>query len=146
VLLLFGAFGLLWPAEFPVTRDLQRYVDEIDREFRGLPAEKVLLDTGEWPYLRAGVLPKDRMPTLVTHQTPHYGLLGRIERKEYERILVRVLPNGRYSYDLAWDRGITRAIQQHYHHVRTIRPYEALAGWRYRDTMLTEIVVFEPVR
>jgi hypothetical protein len=146
VVLLFGGFGLLWPNQYPLTDDFHRYIGDIEREFAGHPAEQVLLDSGDWIYLRANVLPKDRMAILVTHQTPHYGMLGRIERREYARVLARVLPDGRLSYDLAWDRGIGEALHKHYREVRRIAPYERKRDWRYGDSFLSEVVVFEPTR
>ncbi len=144
VLLAFGAFGVLTPGEYPVTPDLHRYVSDIEREFAGVPMQRVLLDSGEWYYLRHDFLARDRLPIFVTHQRPHWGLLDRIRQKEYDRILAHVMSNGKLAFDLGSSRGVEQALKQNYHEVRRIAAYGAKDDWRYRDIFLTEVIVFEP--
>lgn len=149
VFLVFTAFaGLGFVRNFhpPVSADLSRYIAEIEREFVGLPPEKVLLDAGDWIYLRNRVVAKDRAPILVTHRKPHYGVINRIRNREYARILVHWLPSNRIFYELGrGGRGIEKSLFEHYREVRRIAPVKGMETWRYYDQTFSPILVLEPI-
>ncbi len=144
VLTMFAELGLTHRSNWRVSPDLSRYAEQIEREFEGLPTERVLLDLGDWIYLRHGVLMKDRQPILTTHQKPYYGLLERIRHQEYAKILVHELSNGVYAYDLGANRGIRDAILAHYHEVRRIPQVRGMEDWLYTGLTMADIVVLEP--
>jgi hypothetical protein len=146
VLTVFAGMGFTRVPQLTVDPDLHRYVRDIEHEFDGLPADRVLLDTGEWIYLRNGVVMKDRMAMLNTHRTPHYGLLGRLARQEYARILVHVLPSGNYAYDLGRNRGIQVAMTRYYREVRRIPGIRGMDKWLNYDMSMSDIAVLEPIQ
>jgi hypothetical protein len=137
----FAGLGYLQPTDFSVSPDLSRYVRSIEKQFEGLPVQKVLLDTGDWIYLRHDVLMKDRGPLLAMHRVPHYGLNERLRNQEYSRILLAKDRKGRYEYDPDLSRGITRELQAHYHEICRIPGVEHL----WANAWLAEIVVLEPL-
>jgi hypothetical protein len=108
--------------------DIYRYISEIENEFEGIPANKVLLDIGNWVYLRHDVLAKDRAISLADQ--PIGGIyenfdrmLGRIRSRSYEKILVHDLHSPFFLYDwVYWERssGVKRALLDHYSEVRII--------------------------
>ena len=108
--------------------DVYRYISEIEREFDGFPIEKVLLDVGNWIYLRHSFLAKDRAVSLAD-QPPggryenFNGLLERIHAQAYDKILVRDFHSSVFLYD--WDfwprsSGVRKALLERYTEVRTI--------------------------
>jgi hypothetical protein len=141
--------GLHFTAGRPhaISPDLSRYVQAIEREFDGQPVERVLLDSGDWFYLEHGVLMKDRV-TLLLNQTPstHFGLADRIQNRYYRRILVHRGKGRKISYDMGRGRGFTPELEQYYREVRRIPGVEGMEDWPYYDTMLTDVVVFEPIQ
>jgi hypothetical protein len=145
VLCVFAGMGFTHSVRLPLDPDLKRYVSEIEREFHGLPADRVLLDMGEWIYLRENVLAKDRMAILNTHRTPHYGLIDRIRSHAYDRILVHVLSDGEYSYELGLERNIQKEMLTYYRPVRRIAGIKNMDRWRFYDMAMSEIVVLEPI-
>lgn len=145
VVTLFAAFGFLRPERYRVTSDLERYVADIEREFQDVPPERVLLDNGEWIYARYGIVARDRMPVLVTHRGRQWEpFVERLRSRHYSRLLIRLLPSGRYSYDLGRDRDLKEVIDENYRLVRRIPRVEGMEDWRYRDIAFTEVLVFEP--
>lgn len=116
-----------WPPRHP-SRDVQRYIADIEREFEGLAPDRVLLDVGNWVYLRDDFLAKHRAVSLGDQ--PVRGiyenfepLLARIRNQEYEKILLHDLRSRMFLYDWAgWPRssGVRRALDDHYQEVRTI--------------------------
>jgi hypothetical protein len=146
VLLVFAGMGFTRSERLAVTPDLQRYVGEIEHEFEGLPADRVLIDMGEWVYLRQNVVAKDRMAMLNTHRTPHYGLIGRIHSQAYSRILVHVLVNGKYSYELGGrERNIQAELLDNYRPVRRIAGIKGMERWFFYEMAMSDIVVLEPI-
>jgi len=108
--------------------DVYRYITDIEHEFDGLPIDKVLLDIGNWIYLRHSFLAKDRAISLGD-QPPggiyqnFEGLLDRIRTKAYDKILVRNLHSPFFYYDWnGWSKssGVRRALLEKYTEVRTI--------------------------
>lgn len=144
VLTILAGLGLTQNPEWRVSRDVERYVQEIEREFEGLPPESVLLDTGEWFYLRQTLVQKDRATSLLTHREPRFGLLDRIRKKQYARILAHHMRNDRFLYDLGMERGIGKTILENYREVRRI-PAVRDTSWEYAIHTLGEISVFEPM-
>lgn len=144
VLAVFAGMGFTRLPRLTVEPDLARYVSEIEREFKGLPADRVLLDIGEWIYLRENVLMKDRMAILDTHRKPHYGLLERIRRREYARVLVHLQANKNFSYEIGDERGIQKALLLNYREVRRIPAIQGMERWRFYSMSMSEIVVLEP--
>ncbi len=145
VLTVFAAMGFTRVLQLTVDPDLHRYVRDIEHEFEGLPADRVLLDAGEWIYLHNNVVMKDRMAMLNTHRTPHYGLLGRLDRQEYSRILVHVLPTGNYAYDMGRNRGIQKDMARSYREVRRIPGIRGMEGWLNYEMSMSDIAVLEPI-
>ena len=126
------------------TPDLARYVGQIEREFAGQNVSRVLLDEGDWIYLREGVVMKDRQAILTTPRIARLdGMMERVRQHYYQKILVHTLSDGTYLYDLALDRGIQRNLLQHYHEVRRIPGVRDLSV-HYGFLMLGDIIVLEP--
>ncbi|MBI3661464.1 MAG: glycosyltransferase family 39 protein [Acidobacteria bacterium] len=145
VVAVFAGLGFTRVPQLTVTPDLARYVSEVEREFNGLPADRVLIDIGEWIYLRQNALMKDRMAILDTHRTPHYGILERVRRREYARILVHLQPNSKFSYEIGGERDIQREMLVYYREVRRIPAIQGMERWRYHFMVMSDIVVLEPV-
>jgi hypothetical protein len=141
----FGMVRIPLPA---VGEDHGRYVAAIEREFEGMPADRVLLDVGSWVYVRAGVLMKDRGPAvgeLGNNLVGDFsGLLARVNRREYSRILVRDYDTPEFVYEHGlWRKpsGIRDALRANYRVVRVIPGVER--GWRVPS--LHPISVLEPL-
>lgn len=141
----FAGLGFTRLAQWPVSPDLTRYAHDIEEQFAGLPAERVLLDEGDWIYLQHNVVMKDRQPVFVTHRKPHYGLLDRIRRQDYEKVLVHTVGTNVESYDLGEDHGVQKTLREHYREVGTIRHVEGMQSWQFYDLMMGDITVFEPI-
>lgn len=111
--------------------DAYRYYREIEAEFEGLPADKVLLDAGTWVYLDDQVVMKDRAPAIGERgysQTGDFsGFIQRIENHDYDKILVRKLHKRDFWYDhFLWpaSSGIRDALLENYVEVKQIEPVE----------------------
>jgi hypothetical protein len=112
--------------------DVNRYVADIESEFKGLPPDKVLLDVGNWVYLRQSVLQKDRAVS-IADQPPsgHYEnmdvFVSHIRQHAYAKIMVHDLHSPLLIYDwYRWPRssGVREALLENYQEVRTIAPVE----------------------
>jgi hypothetical protein len=112
--------------------DVNRYVADIESEFNGLPPDKVLLDIGNWVYLRQSVLQKDRAIS-IADQPPsgHYEnmdvFVSHIRQHAYAKIMVHDLHSPFFVYDwYRWPRssGVRQALLENYQEVRTIAPVE----------------------
>jgi hypothetical protein len=131
----------------PASPDLARYAHAIEHEFEGLPPDRVLLDVGEWVYLRADIVMKDQQSILVTHRV-HSRIndtLQRAESRYYARILVHLLKDGHFSYEIGHPRGVEDALLRNYREVRRIPHAEGMENWLYHDMMMGDIVVLEPI-
>lgn len=149
VLTIFGGLG---HPRRPVTRvsaDFARYIGEIEAEFEGHPPDRVLLDIGDWIYLRHNVVMKDRAIMVGTHRRTMLDreFLQRVEQQQYDKILVHIMPTGRFLYDLglAGERR-KEVILTYYREVRRIPKVRGMDTWRYAPMTLGEIVVLEPIR
>jgi hypothetical protein len=147
VVLGFAGLRLARGRPHQVEGDLYRYTAQIEKEFEGRPADRVLLDNGEWIYLKKHLLMKDEFAILVTHrQREAYApFLERVRRREYDRILVHVLIDGRYSYDIGPGRGIGSQILAHYREVRRIPHVIGMENWLYYTQSMSDIAVLEPI-
>ncbi len=132
--------------------DIYRYIADIEREFNGLPADKVLLDVGNWIYLRHSVLVKDRAISLADQ--PPGGIyrnmdvmVGRIRSKTYSKILVQNFNSPSFLYDWStWKRpsGVRQALLDNYVEVRTIPKPEANPSFLRQVTQTGPISVLVP--
>jgi hypothetical protein len=151
--LLSGGLGVVRIPVSPLPADAYRYVSEIEREFEGRPADSVLLDSGSWIYLKAGVVMKDRAASIGDRGVGGVGdfsqLIRRLEEKRYAKILVRHLDSPDFWYDhRAWEQPseIRKALLTHYREVRRIG---AVSGGEHQNTgtyLFGEISVLEPVQ
>jgi hypothetical protein len=154
VLLFFSGLGLVRIPVRAIPDDAYRYVRDIEREFKGLPAKQVLLDAGSWTYLKDRVIVGDRAPAIGelggTGTGDFSGTIARISAKRYSRILVRGLHAPDFVYDyFLWSKpsGIRQALLDHYREVRTIRGVEANSfarNWAEDPYYFGEITVLEP--
>jgi len=132
--------------------DVYRYIRDIENEFDGLPADQVLLDIGNWIYLRHSVLIKDRAISLAD-QPPGgiyenmYVMVDRIRRKTYKKILVRDLHSPFFPYDwFSWEKpsGVRDALLKYYNEVRTIPAVEENASPMIRNMQAGPVSVLVP--
>jgi len=133
-----------------LSADADRYRREIEREFEGLPAERVLLDAGNWLYLRAGVAARDRVTAVGDRGyggTADFGpLLLRLRERRYAKILVRRLHEPDFHYDsYLWPKssGIQQTLLENYREVRRIAAV-ARTPRQYGSYFLGEISVLVP--
>jgi hypothetical protein len=94
VLLAFSGMGLVRIPLRPLSTDAYRYVHDIESQFRGSPADRILLDTGTWVYRKDRVVMKDRATSISTQASGDVdvdfsGFLSRLAAKRYSKILVR---------------------------------------------------------
>jgi hypothetical protein len=152
VILLFGALGLIRVPQNPVPADFFRYVKDIEKEFVGFAPEKVLMDTGNWIYLREKTLMKDRSETVgiwvgKNQQIDHDFLadtIKRINEKRYDKILARQLDTELSWYDFQ-DRGsgVKAAILANYRQVRRVQAVQGIETW-WPEHLVSDIVVLVP--
>jgi hypothetical protein len=132
--------------------DTYRYISDIEKEFEGLPIQKVLLDIGNWVYLKQSYLAKDRAVSLADQ--PLVGIydnlnvfVDRIRTKAYEKILVRDFYSPYFLYDYVhWERpsGVKKALVEYYKEVRTIPGIEGDTSHRPGIMHSGPISVFVP--
>jgi hypothetical protein len=153
VMLLLGAMGHLRDPRNPVTTDFQRYVSDIEDEFRDMPADQVLLDFGSWVYMRNGVVMKDRAVSVALHVGKNQpeinraalaGTITRIQQKTYRRILAHQLDTEHTAYDFQnRGSGVKSAIFENYHVVRRIPAVTGSTHW-WPAHLIQEVLVLEP--
>jgi hypothetical protein len=112
--------------------DVYRYINDIEQEFEGLEVDQVLLDIGNWIYIRHSILAKDRAVSLADQ--PPAGIydnislfVDRIKEKAYRKILIRDLHSPFFFYDwYSWEKpsGVRKALLKHYTEIRTIPAIE----------------------
>lgn len=129
VCLLYSGLGFVRIPLPSLPKDAYRYLQEIEKEFEGLPAREVLMDVGSWAYMEEGVVMKDQSICMGDRANGRIadfsGVLSRIETKYYSKILVRKLYDADFWYDhYYWPEpsGIRRALMENYHEVGRIRP------------------------
>ena len=110
------------------TPNIYSYLQEIEREFDGFPPEKVLLDIGNWVYLRSSTLAKDRAISLADQPCNSIFenfdvMISRIRNKTYDKILVHDFHSPFFIYDYSlWHKssGVRKALLENYTEIRTI--------------------------
>jgi len=132
--------------------DTYRYIADIEKEFEGMPVEKVLLDIGNWTYLKQSYLAKDRAVSLADQ--PLGGIyenldvfVDRIRQKTYGKILVRDFYSPYFLYDyIHWEKpsGVKKALLEYYREVRTIPGIEGDTSHRLGIMHSGSISVFVP--
>jgi hypothetical protein len=111
--------------------DAYRYMEEIEREVAGLPADKVLIDLGGgWIPSRKRTVTKDSAPCVGSRgEGPaglgdFSGLLGRLKNQDYQKILIRNLDARNFWYDghrSVEPLGIRKAFHDYYQEVARIK-------------------------
>ena len=143
VLLFFISSGIVRTGS-QVPPGLERYLQEIEKEFEGLRRDRVLLDTGSWVYFPGNVVMKDRESPLGTLQgtgtSDFAATVGRMREQHYEKILLRKARPGQYEFRVP---RIYDALHEHYREVRVIRSPGIPEGWLY-PPLLYDISVYEP--
>lgn len=146
--LMIAAIGAVRVPDPQLPPDVPRYVADIEREFRDLPPDRVLLDHGTWMYLRSGTVMRDRSATAgeagYTGTAVFGDMLHRIQTHYYARILVRDLRGPQLMYDYwMWRNpsGIREALLASYQEVRRI---PAVRGQEHGSPWYREISVLEP--
>lgn len=127
-----------------VPRGLERYIAQIEKEFEGLPRDRVLLDTGSWVYLPENIVMKDRespIGTLWGTGASDFGeTIRRLRGHHYDKILVRKMRDGEFLYR---DPRIRSALSEYYREVRVIPSPGIPETWLY-EPLLYDISVLEP--
>jgi hypothetical protein len=154
IALMFNGMGLVRIPLRTVSEDAHRYLRDIEGEFQGLPAQRVLLDAGTWIYLKNRVVMGDRAPGFGDRAAEGVGdfsgVLSRIAAKRYSKILVRDFHDRDFIYDhYLWRKssGIRQALLDNYHETARIaaaRSPEAMPGWAEDPYYFGEITVLEP--
>jgi hypothetical protein len=129
LLLMLSGLNIVRVPARSVDDDAYRYVGEIEREFQGHPADKVLLDMGTWIYARDGVVMKDRATNIgdrgLAQIGDFSGIIQRLQEKHYAKILVRNFHSPDFWYDHEmWDKpsGIRQAMMDNYREIGKIEP------------------------
>jgi hypothetical protein len=124
----YAGLGLVQIPANPIPRDAYRYVDEIEKEFAGLPADRVLTDLGAWMHAKGDIVMKDRAPGIGVRGEDQSGdfsaFLSRLEHHYYQKILVRNLDQHDFWYDEGrWRKssGIRAALHEYYQEAGKIR-------------------------
>ncbi len=111
-----------------ISPDMSRYVAEIEKEFEGIPSDRILLDVGNWIYLRHSFLARDRAVSLADQPCGKIyknfdGVIGRIRNQVYDKILVRNFHSPFFLYDWgSWPKptGVRAALLGSYREERVI--------------------------
>jgi hypothetical protein len=142
-------FGRIPVKHFP--DDTYRYLREIESEFDGQPAERVLLDSGSWIYFRQGVVMKDRGIPLGNrgyNGTGDFsGMIQRLKEKRYDKILIRNVNSPIFLYDHAlWPQssGIKQILLENYQMNGRIAPVKAKVHEQVPFLFFDEITIFVP--
>ena len=154
VALFFSGMGLVRIPVRALPADAYRYVRDIERQFEGQPANRVLLDAGSWVYMKDRVIMRDRAPAIGelggTGTGDFSGILSRIEAKHYSKILVRGFHASDFVYDyFLWSKssGIRHGLLDNYRETGTIRAAEAYSyarNWAEDPYYFGEITILEP--
>jgi hypothetical protein len=118
--------GRLPPAE------LYSQIKSIEGEFEGYNQREVLLDVGNWIYLKSGTVAKDRAVALADqplggHYENFEPFIERIRNVQYKKILMRDFYAPKFLYDhWLWSHrsGVKEALLEHYKEIRTIPAVE----------------------
>jgi hypothetical protein len=151
ILVSFAGLALIRIPLPSLSEDAYRYIAEIEAEFQGQDAHEILLDVGTWVYLKDGVVMKDRAPGIgergYSTTGDFSGILDRIGRQQYAKILVRNLHSPDFWYDHELWRassGIRQALLDNYREARTIPAVEPAPPNQNVPYTLREISVLVP--
>jgi hypothetical protein len=150
---LFGSLGLVREPHNAVPASVNRYISEIESEFKEGDPATILLDTGSWIYFREGIVMKDRSDAVALHAGKNQPeirrsmlaeTIQRIEARTYDKILARQIDTDQSPYDFQ-DRGtgVKGAILGNYRAVRRIDGVSGVRRW-WPLGLLSEVVVLEP--
>ncbi len=154
VALMFSGMGLVRIPLRPISDDAYRYVRDIEKEFQGQPASRVLLDMGSWVYLKDRVIMGDRAPSIGERgfsQTGDFsGILERIGSRRYSKILMRGFHDQDFVYDYyLWPKssGIRKALLENYREtglIRAVEPPFAVQNAGHDPYYFGRISILEP--
>jgi hypothetical protein len=154
VAMMFSGLGFIRIPLRPIPEDAYRYVHDIEAQFQGVPAQKVLLDLGTWPYIQEKAIVGDRATSIgdrgYSLAGDFSGVLSRIASKHYSKILV----HGYHDFDFVYDyflypkpTGIRKALFENYRETGKIRAVEGnpyMKDWAEDPFYFGEITVLEP--
>ena len=154
VALLFNGLGFIRIPQQQLSQDAYRYVHDIEKEFQGVPANRVLLDLGTWVYWKDRVEVGDRSPSIgargYAQAGDFSGILARINSKRYSKILV----HGFHSFDFVYDyflfpkpTGIRQALLDNYQETGKIRGADGppdVKDWAEDPYYFGEITILTP--
>jgi hypothetical protein len=103
-------------------------VHDIENQFKGQPADTILLDNGTWVYRQDRVIMKDRADPISTRaaetgEVDFSGFLSRLAAKRYSKILIRDFNGPDCWYEDPWwprSRGLRKAILDNYRETGSI--------------------------
>jgi len=152
--LMFGGTGLVRIPLRRISGDCYRYVHDIEKEFQGQPANRILLDAGTWVYLKDRVIMRDRAAAVCSQGMggtgDFSGFLSRIATKRYSKILVRDYHDPDFWYEsFLWTkpRGIRQALLDNYRetgHIPAAKGPLAVKDWAEDPHFFGEITVLTP--
>lgn len=132
-----GVFRIPLPA---LSSDAYRYIAQIEQQFAGQPANRVLLDVGSWVYIKDQVIMKDRAPSIgergYSETGDFSGMIQRLNQHFYSKILVRNLDSPDFWYEnYLWPKpsGIKQALLDNYHVVGKINGVEGSDNYLLGD-------------
>jgi len=156
VLLTFSGMGLVRIPLEPLSPDAYRYVQAIEDQFKGQPANTILLDDGTWVYRNDRVIMKDRATTIGSQASGNVdvdfsGFISRMAAKRYAKILVRDFHQPDCWYDNAvWPRKreLRKAILENYRETGSIPgvlPPNDVKQRAEDPHLFSEITILEPI-
>lgn len=144
----FAVFASMLGADLPrprvtISADFRRYISAIEKEFEGMPRDKVLMDTGSWVYLPQNIVMKDRLSPLGTlwgtGSSDLAATAARFRQHYYAKILWRT------EKIVRRDALFLRALEENYRQVRVIpAPVQAQKVWIH-PFVLNDVIVYEPI-
>ena len=154
IALMFSGLGFIRIPLRPLPEDAYRYVHDIEKQFQGMPPSQILLDLGDWVYLKDRAIVGDRATSIgdrgYSGAGDFSGILSRIATKRYSKILTR----GYHSFDFVYDyflfprsTGIRKALMDNYREVGKIRAVEEnpyMKDWAEDPYYFGEITILEP--
>jgi hypothetical protein len=154
VALLFSGMGMVRIPLRPLSSDAYRYVHDIENEFQGQQANRVLLDTGTWVYAKDRVIMGDRAAAAgmigMGKIDGFSGFASRIAAHKYSKILVRSWHEPDFWYENSlWPQpgGIREALMKGYHetgHIRAAEGPRDVTNWAEDPHLFGEISILEP--
>ena len=132
--------------------DLNRYISDIESEFKGSDGNDVLLDVGSWVYLERGILQKDRAVSLAD-QAPagiyqNFDVTNeRIKDRVYKKILLHDFDSPYFLYEWSdWQRqsGFKESLLANYIAVKTIPTPQGSFALARPEMRVGPVTVFIP--